>query len=721
MKRLFSSICLTTCLFGTLNLSASPLYSQTVAQAQSRSDLYYTFYGKQIPLALRQDVVAVQFRQTTRTRSSSTLPLHLQLQQDLQGTSDTRSRTRTNTPPVPVDVKPLGEHYALVSVPARTRSTANLNEQIRQQSYVEDTLPVLSLSNTEEENPSAFVLPNEIVVSFEPDLSNSQIQTLLDRYNLKVIRPLRFSPNRYLVRSNAENGVAILNVANRLNGKAGIQSATPNFIQSLSYSVKGQDLDDAALADVPNANAQLQQTLASLPTVEAPFQSSLLPLAWHLNSTPQRGKSLPRTDIRATEAWKQSNGGKGVVVAVLDTLIQWDHPDLAKNLHTVSERPDRLPGEVHGWDFTGNGVTCSTNDPKTCVTGDADTRISEAELATLRPHFQNTFRLSDLELLQEYKQLANQLRRRNGNLSNDRLASAIRNTIRSRIGAEFHGTWVTGAIAAQPQTAQGAIGVAPNAEILPVRVFGLYGEITSARVIEAIGYAADRGAGVINISLGGLLPDQELTDQIFQVLDKSPNVAIVASAGNDSLDGVAFPAAIPGVISVGATNLNGRRTFYSSYGGRLDVVAPGGETTMALKEGILTTGGTWVDGFWQGMQIPSYAWASAVDPQGKYFQVQGTSFSAPIVSGIVALMKGVNPNLKRDRITKILKETASYEGLNLSRSDLNRYRLQSQVGLTMRQDRLSGVFPFPQPVSAEQYFFGNGLVNAEAAVRKARR
>lgn len=105
-----------------------------------------------------------------------------------------------------VDVKPLREHYALVTVPARTRSTANLNEQIRQQSYVEDTLPVLSLSSTHEENPSAFVLPNEIVVSFEPDLSNSQIQTLLDRYNLKVIRPLRFNQNRYLVRSNAENG-----------------------------------------------------------------------------------------------------------------------------------------------------------------------------------------------------------------------------------------------------------------------------------------------------------------------------------------------------------------------------------------------------------------------------------------------------------------------------------------------------------------------------------
>ena len=56
----------------------------------------------------------------------------------------------------------------------------------------------------------------------------------------------------------------------------------------------------------------------------------------------------------------------------------------------------------------------------------------------------------------------------------------------------------------------------------------------------------------------------------------------------------------------------------------------------------------------------------------------------------------------------------------LSQSDRKSF-WSTEVGLTMRQDRLSGIFPFPQPVSAEQYFFGNGLVNASAAVRKARR
>ncbi|HEY9643708.1 MAG TPA: hypothetical protein V6C57_24680, partial [Coleofasciculaceae cyanobacterium] len=64
---------------------------------------------------------------------------------------------------------------------------------------------------------------------------------------------------------------------------------------------------------------------------------------------------------------------------------------------------------------------------------------------------------------------------------------------------------------------------------------------------------------------------------------------------------------------------------------------------------------------------------------------------------------------------------ASYEGLSLSQADRNFYRLQRSVGMTLMQDRLSGIFPLPVPVSAEAYFFGSGLVNAEAAVQEARR
>ena len=92
--------------------------------------------------------------------------------------------------------------------------------------------------------------------------------------------------------------------------------------------------------------------------------------------------------------------------------------------------------------------------------------------------------------------------------------------------------------------------MAPNAKILPVRVFGLGGEITRAILIEAIGYSAARGADVINLSLGSLLPTQAEADQIFSVLDARPDLVIVAAAGNGNLDGAGYPVAIPGVLSV---------------------------------------------------------------------------------------------------------------------------------------------------------------------------
>lgn len=703
MKRLLSSLMLTSLFWSSFSLSKSALPPAAIAQAGS--ELSYNFYGKSIPLSLQQHVVAVSFRNIASTRGTiRAVPLHLQLQQDLQMGS---TRSRGAAPAPDIRVQPIGERYALVKLPA-SRSTTSLEQQIQQQPYVAETMPVVALSSTETDQ-APLILPNEIVVSFEDDLSEQHQQALLNRHSLEIIRPLRFTQNRYLVRSKSSQGLAVLNLANRLNQQAGIQSATPNFIQSLSYE---QDAMPAL-----SLSSDLQQ-LTSQPQIESTYASQLLALAWHLNSE-QRRRGQPRTDVRAIEAWKESNGGKDVVVAVIDSLIQWDHPNLLQRVHQANETANLLPGERHGWDFSSDQVSCDATQTK-CTAGDADTRISEAELALLRPHFQSTFQLSDPEILKQYATVAEQVRQNYPDYTPQQVAATIRDWIRSSISAEFHGTWASGVIAAEPQHNQGAIGVAPQAQILPVRVFGLRGEITSARLIEAVGYAAERGVDVINLSLGGLLPDQELTDQIFRVLDANPNLVIVAAAGNESLDGVAFPAAIPGVISVGATNLAGKRSFYSSYGGRLDLVAPGGETAIEQRGGILTTGGTWLPGFWQGMEPPKRAWAASLDPLGQYVQVQGTSFSAPVVAGVVALMQGVNPSLSREQATEILASTASYDDLTLSQADLNHYRLQSQVGLTVSQDRLSGVFPMPQPVSVQQYFYGYGLVNAEAAVRRAK-
>ncbi|WNZ44061.1 S8 family serine peptidase [Leptolyngbya boryana CZ1] len=570
---------------------------------------------------------------------------------------------------------------------------------------------MLSRPAGEKQRETTIVLPNEILLSFDPGLAQSQVQTLLNRHDLEIIRPLRFTQNRYLVRSRKASGTDILNIANRLATTPGIQSSTPNFVQSIQYEMQDQAATGAANS---NSIQRISQLLAKLPQPEdSPLMSNLLPLQWHLDSTPRRGRLQPRTDIRATEAWRNSQKGKDVVVAVIDSVIQWDHPDLVQQVYQAKNINDLLPGETQGWDFTSDNG------------GDPDTRMSAAELKQLRPIFQQTFTLSDAEILKQYADLATRIRRRYKDYSDGQVAALIRSLKRSQIAAEFRGTWAAGVIAANPHSNQGAFGVEPDAKILPVRVFGIDGEITEERLIEAIGYAAARGVNVINMSLGGLLPSQGLTDQVFKVLDANPNLSIVASAGNESLDGVAFPAAIPGVISVGATSMEGTRSFYSSYGGRLDVVAPGGETQLSQQGGIFTTGGTGVAGFWEGITPPKSSWNMTFDPKGDYIQVQGTSFSAPIVSGVVALMQGERQGqLKRDRITSILKKTASFQPLQISSTDTTQYRLQSAIGFGTADDfpylRPSGIFPRPRPISAEQYYYGNGLVNAAAAVEAAK-
>ncbi len=673
------------------------------ATAQAEPELYYTFFGQKIKLVEQPDEIAVNFKKI-RGRGK---PLHLQLEADLSGKGRGRGSAST-AKRADVEVKPFGSQFAIVKLSSNTART-ELVQKIQQQDYVQSTLPVLSRTlgaGSEKIAPSQIVLPNEILVSFTSNLAPDQINTILAEQKLEVIRKLRFSNNRYVVKSRNTSGIGILKSANRLSQVTGVQSATPNFIQSIQRDLQAQPLRMSPVSSTSPA-------LKGLPRLEGlPFTSDLLPLQWHLNSTPRRGTSLARTDVRATDAWKQSRGGDRVVVAVIDSLIQWDHPDLKANLYTLpSNMLDALPGETHGWDF---------------VEDDSDTRLGDSERAQIQPLFRNSFELSNASLLQEYAKQAQTISEQNPNFSSADVARVIRHSIQSFVTSQFHGTWSAGVIAAQPHAGTGAVGVAPKATILPIRGLGLDGIIKPETQVEAIGYAAARKADVINMSFGGALPIQSVVDQVFAVIDANPKLVMVGAAGNSDVDGVSFPAAIPGVLSVGATNLEGEKAPYSSFGQRLDVVAPGGDTSHTDNRGILTTGGTWIEDLWSGIsQRPTnndWAWGTSFDPLGQYVQVQGTSFAAPIVSGIVALMKGEDPNrnLSRDRMIEIVKRTASYDGLTTTKADENRYRLRIATGITdgIRVPiRSSGIQAPPQPVSVQKYYFGSGLVNAEAAIQ----
>lgn len=716
---------------------ASLAGDRLAAQMPPTPELYYTFFDQKIPLTLREDAIAVAFKSPSTDEveeaevtpravmrgspgradlSPSSAPLYLQLQQDLQQEDRVEEPRlnargsvrgeRTRASQLQVEVSPLSEEYALVNLLSGTRREAQ--QRIEAQPYVDTTLPVLKQSQAEASAEETVVLPNEIILSFAPGLSEAERQTILRSHNLEIVRPLRFTQNRYLVRSTIASGLEVLNATNRLNTVAEVQSATPNFIQTLSNQLAGEDLPVIASAAQFPRPQPMQWHLDSAPlttciqrrTADSPPWKEYLGQCLRDRATQASSPTTPRLDIRAPEAWAKGNLGEGVVVAVIDSLIQWDHPDLASNLYRVGNVEDKLPGEVSGWDFVGD---------------DPDTRISPQELKILGDKFGDSFVLSDGDLARKYPETLALIREKNPDTSESKVVKKARSVLANRVAGEFHGTMVAGVVAARPQASEGAIGVAPEAKILPVRVMGLNGSFSLTGYLEAIAYCAARQVDIINISLGSRFPAQGEVELISEILKDNPNLIAVASAGNDNRGELSFPAAVPGIVAVGATTIAGNRAPYSNYGftapvgQALTVVAPGGDNSPPRPlSRILTTGGTWIDGFWQNIP-PSQAslnWGPNLDAKGKYRWTQGTSFASPAVAGTIALMKGAggSQTLSRDRAIEILRQTASYTGLKLTPQEKERYDVHGSHYAD----------------SANQYFFGSGLVNAEAAVQAAR-
>jgi serine protease len=212
----------------------------------------------------------------------------------------------------------------------------------------------------------------------------------------------------------------------------------------------------------------------------------------------------------------------------------------------------------------------------------------------------------------------------------------------------FHGTFVSGIIAADTDNGVGIAGLDWNAKILPVRTLGKCGG-TFDDILDGVLWAAGvpvtgvppnpNPARVINMSLGGLGScPQSLQDALNTAL--AQGAVIVVSAGNASEDAIDFsPANCGGVITIGASTRQGDITSYSNFGRRVDLSAPGGDGAMA--DWILSTGN-------DGTAGPGNA---------DYEFAVGTSFAAPYVAATASLMIARNANLTPGRIQDIITGT----------------------------------------------------------------
>ncbi|MEU4278561.1 type VII secretion-associated serine protease mycosin [Streptomyces tanashiensis] len=194
-----------------------------------------------------------------------------------------------------------------------------------------------------------------------------------------------------------------------------------------------------------------------------------------------------------------------------------------------------------------------------------------------------------------------------------------------------HGTKVAGIIAARPRPGTGFVGLAPEATIIPIRQNDEKNSGKSDTMALAIDWAVAKGADVINISQDTtqpLGPDSPMAKAVARAIAK--NIVVVASAGNDGIDGTfknTYPAAFPGVLAVASSDRNNERAVFSQPGTFVGVAAPGVDIVSTVPGG-----GQCVD--------------------------NGTSFSAPYVAGVAALIRAKYPKWTAAQVVTRIEQTA---------------------------------------------------------------
>ncbi len=193
-----------------------------------------------------------------------------------------------------------------------------------------------------------------------------------------------------------------------------------------------------------------------------------------------------------------------------------------------------------------------------------------------------------------------------------------------------HGTHVAGIASAVTNNGIGVAGAAWEGRLMPVKVLNAQGNGFYTDVALGIQYAADNGAKIINLSLGGTSHNNTLEGAVNYAYSKG--CLIVAAAGNDYTEGLRYPARYANVMGVGSVDSNDLRSSFSNYGEGLSVMAPG--------EGIYST-----------VPVP-----------GSYGYKSGTSMSTPLVSGLAALVWSACPDMPRDQVRQLIEQNAVDQG-----------------------------------------------------------
>jgi len=336
-----------------------------------------------------------------------------------------------------------------------------------------------------------------------------------------------------------------------------------------------RELVDAGLVRAASPNWVL--SLCVLPN------DPMLSTQWHIQHAGDGDIDLP-------EAWDVALGDPASVIAVVDTGVDWSHPDLQAAMWT---NPGETPG--NGVDDDGNGWVDDVYGWD-CGNGDADPRP------------------------EVYLELG--------------------------IDVGFHGSHCAGIAAAATDNATGVVGAGWGCRLMGLKVNDSASAITTESITEALQYAVANGASVVSMSFGGNLTDFGFMQALIDDANAA-GVVCVAAAGNNNDAVRMYPAALDGVISVGATSSANQRASFSTYGAWVDVAAPGEQIWSTVQSNY-----DW-DLLTQLLFMLSYGW-DGVNP---YMYSDGTSMACPLVAGVCGLIVSERPDYTPDQVLQRLVET----------------------------------------------------------------
>ncbi|UCF36538.1 MAG: S8 family peptidase [Acidobacteriota bacterium] len=392
---------------------------------------------------------------------------------------------------------PKGEVLALAAVPPQ-RGNGTFSGKLSVSgsnfalpSAASNVFPASRAKGIDLKIESAF-FPGEIVVQFHPQTSSKQAMDVAQSLELD---PLVSAPaGLFLMEAGKDSGAAPLDSGGPSDGLV-LKQRTLALIEALNRRSE-------VLYAEPNYVVH----------ADAAPDDPYLDLQWHYKT------------IKMEEAWDITTGSAGITVAVIDTGVRTDHPDLASRLS--NDGYDFISDPQRALD--GNGIDPNPHDPGT----DPEKKTSS---------FHGTHVAGTI-----------------GAVTNNR-------------GGVAGIDWNCRIMALRVLGANGRGGSFDIAQAI----------YYAAGLPNSSGRLPSRPARVINLSLGAPQPSQVEHEAVSAAL--AQNTIVVASAGNNSSDEPNYPAEFPGVIKVGAIDLAGQLARYSNYGARIDVVAPGGDVMQDLN------------------------------------------------------------------------------------------------------------------------------------------